>query len=165
MSAAVIIRRAKREDARAVGELAEKLVIQHQEYDARRFSRLASSEQMAWFYGGQTEAKDAVVLVAEIENEIVGFAYIQFEAKNYAGLLESSAWLHDIYVEDTARRKNVGQSLLESSIKAAKELGAAKLMLTVAARNEIARKFFEQNGFRKTMVEMMFDLTEQKEND
>ena len=163
MSAAVIVRRATRKDAGALGELAEKLVIQHQEYDARRFSLLARREQMAWFYGTQTEAKDAVVLVAEIDGEIAGFAYIQFEAKNFAGLLESAAWLHDIYVEDTARRKSVGQSLLESSIKAAKELGATKLMLTVAARNEIARKFFEQNGFRKTMVEMMLDLTEQKE--
>ncbi|HEX8249931.1 MAG TPA: GNAT family N-acetyltransferase [Pyrinomonadaceae bacterium] len=165
MSTAVIIRRASRKDARAVGEMAEKLVIQHREYDAQRFSRLARSEQMAWFYGSQTDTKDAAVLVAEIDGEIVGFAYIQFEAKNYADLLESAAWLHDIYVEDAARRKNVGQSLLEASIGAAKALGATKLLLTVAAQNEIARKFFGQNGFRKTMVEMMFDLTGQKEND
>ena len=55
--------------------------------------------------------------------------------------------------------------MIEKSIEAAKSLGADKLMLSVAAKNEYAREFFERNGFKTTMVEMMLDLTIEKEND
>ncbi len=161
----VKVRRAVLEDARTIAEYAIKLVAQHQDYDLRRFSRLASVEQAARFYGNQTKANDAAVLVAEAKGKIVGFAYIQFEAKDYANLLENAAWLHDIYVDEDARGQNAGKLLIEESIKTAEKLGADKLMLSVAAKNETAKYFFERNGFKLTMVEMMLDLTEEKGND
>ena len=153
------VRKAQPNDSLKVAELAGKLVEQHKEYDSQRFSRLATVEQAEWFYGNQTKADDAAVLVAEIGDEIVGFAYLQFEAKDYANLLENAAWLHDIYVDEAARGQNAGKLLIEKSIEIAKELGANKLMLSVAAKNEYGREFFERNGFRTTMVEMMLDLT------
>lgn len=158
---AVAVRRATKKDARTVAELAIKLFAQHLEYDARRFAEIASVEGAENFYIGQTESEDAAVLVAEIENKIVGFAYVQYEALNYSGLLENSAWLHDIYIDETARGHNAGKLLIEKSIEAAGELGADKLMLSVAARNEYAKEFFERVGFRETMIEMMLDLTEE----
>jgi GNAT superfamily N-acetyltransferase len=155
----VTVRRAVSEDVRTIAELAIKLVVQHQEYDSRRFSRLATEKQAEWFYGKQTEANDAAVLVAELDGKIVGFAYVQFDAKDYANLLENAAWLHDIYIDKAARGFNAGKLLIENSIEVAKELGADKLMLSVAAKNNFAKDFFERNGFRLTMVEMMLDLT------
>jgi GNAT superfamily N-acetyltransferase len=156
----VTVRRATRKDARTVAEMAIKLFAQHREYDSHRFAEIASIEGAEQFYGGQTEAKDAAVLVAELRDEIVGFAYIQYEAKDYANLLETAAWLHDIYIAEAARGKNAGKHLIERSIEAAKDLGADKLMLSVAAKNEFAKEFFERSGFKETMVEMMLDLTE-----
>ena len=156
----VTVRRAVWEDARTIAEYALKLIAQHQDYNPRRFSRFVTEKQAEHFYGRQTKTGDAAVLVAELEGEIVGFAYIEFEAKDYANLLENAAWLHDIYIDETRRGNSAGKLLIEKSIKVAKELGAGKLMLSVAAKNEYARKFFERNGFRETMVEMMLDLTE-----
>ena len=156
---AVTVRRALKTDARRVAELALKLFAQHCDYDARRFMRVDNAEQAAWYYGSQTEVADAAVLVAELEGAIVGFAYIQFEARDYANLLENAAWLHDIYIEEAARAQNAGKLLIEASIEAGKELGADKLMLSVAAKNEVAHDFFERRGFRETMIEMMLDLT------
>jgi GNAT superfamily N-acetyltransferase len=158
----VTVRRATEKDAEIVGRYALMLVEQHRRYDPRRFSRLAEADQMAWFYGGRTVADDAAVLVAEIEGEVVGFAYVQFEAKDYANLLESAAWLHDIYVDEKARGTRAGKLLIDASIATAKKLGAGKLMLTAAAKNEYAREFFERQGFKTTMIEMMLDLNEEK---
>ena len=160
----VTVRRAVREDARAIAEYAIKLIAQHQDYDPRRFSRFVTEKQAERFYGSQTKATDAAVLVAELEGKIIGFAYIQFEAKDYANLLENAAWLHDIYIDEAARRFNVGKHLVEKSMEVARELGADKLMLSVAAENAYAREFFERKGFRTTMVEMMLDLTEDEAN-
>ena len=157
---AVVVRRARLEDAQIIAEFAFKLIVQHVNYNAERFSQIADLVQMANYYGGQTKAKDAAVLVAENDGEIVGFAYVQFEEKNYAELLEKAAWLHDIYVEESARSRNAGKLLIESAIKTAKELGAEKLMLSAASQNEHAQKFFKRHGFAETMIEMMLDLTE-----
>jgi len=161
----VTVRRATRKDARTVAEMAIKLAFEHVNYDARRFSELAPLEQAQQYYAGQTETDDAAILVAELDGKIVGFTYIQYEAKDYANLLETAAWLHDIYISEAARGQNAGKLLIERSIEAAKELGADKLMLSVAAKNEFAHGFFERNGFKETMVEMMLDLTNSKDND
>lgn len=157
---AVSVRRASRKDARQIAEFAIRLFAQHHAYDTRRFAEIASVEGAENFYGNQTEAEDAAVLVAEIENEIVGFAYLQYEAMDYANLLENAVWLHDLYVDAAARGQNAGKLLIENSVETAKELGADKLMLSVAAKNEHAKEFFERTGFKNTMVEMIFDLTE-----
>lgn len=159
---AVIIRRATKTDAKRVAEFALRLFAQHHEYDARRFAEISSVEAAKRFYGGQTEAADAAVLVAEIENKIVGFAYLQYEAMDYANLLENAVWLHDIYIDEAGRKLGAGKLLIEKSIETAKELGGDKLMLSVAAKNTFAREFFDRRGFRETMVEMMVDLTDGK---
>ena len=149
------IRRATRADVQRVAEFAMKLVEQHVAYDATRFARIATLEGMAWFYGGQTDAKDAVVLVAELDGEAVGFAYVSYEEKNYAELAVSAAWLHDIYVDEAARHSGAGNALILAAANAAREFGAGKLLLSVAAKNSAGRAFFEQAGFRTTMHEMM----------
>ena len=155
---AVVVRRATVEDARIIADFALKLVIQHQQYNERRFARLADAEQMTAFYGGQTKAEDSVVLVAELDEKVVGFAFLHFERKNYADLSESAVRLHDIYVDETARGQEAGKSLLDAANETAKEFKASKLILSVAVQNENARRIFERAGYKTTMLEMMLDL-------
>ena len=161
----VTVRRAGRKDARTIAEFALKLFAQHRRYDARRFAEVVSVEGAERYYGSQTEASEAAILIAEIENKIVGFAYLQYEALDYAMLLENAVWLHDLYIDEAARGQSAGKLLLEESAKVARELGADKLMLTVAAKNNLAKEFFERYGFKNTMVEMMLDLTDLNKND
>ncbi len=156
----VKIRCATEKDARQIAEFAIRLFAQHHEYDSRRFAEISSIEGATKFYGSQTETKDAAVLVAEIENKLVGFAYLQYEAMDYANLLKNAAWLHDLYVEETARNSKAGKFLIEASIETARKLGADKIMLSVAAKNEYAKEFFKRRGFRETMIEMTLNLSE-----
>jgi len=152
---AVLVRRATKDDAPSIAEFAMKLVEQHRDYDPIRFARIATLDGMQWFYGSQTEAKDAALLVAEINERIVGFAYIGYEERNYAELSVSTAKLHDIYVDEAARHTGAGKALIDASVEAAREFGASKLMLSVAEKNEAAKAFFERSGFSVTMHEMM----------
>ena len=154
----VIVRRAARGDARTIAEFAYKLVEQHRSYDPVRFSRLGDVDGMAWFYGGQTEAEDAAVLVAEFDGEVVGFAYLEYQSRNYVDLAESSVRLHDIFVDERGRGSGAGKKLIEAAIEESKRFKAAKILLSVAAKNTFAREFFEHRGFRTTMYEMMLEL-------
>lgn len=149
------VRRATRDDAQRVAEFAIKLVEQHVAYDPVRFARIATPEGMAWFYGGQTEAENAVVLVAEQDGNLIGFAYMQYEPIIYAELATKVAWLHDIFVDGEARASGAGKKLIEAVVAEAERFGADKILLSVAARNVAAQGFFEHAGFETKMHEMM----------
>ena len=149
------VRRGTKGDARIIAEYAMKLVEQHVGYDPVRFDRIATVDGMEWFYSGQTEAADAAVLVAELDGNVVGFAYIGYEEKNYADLAVATVRLHDVYVDEGARHCGAGRELINGAVEVAKEYGAEKLLLSVAAKNTAASEFFEQAGFVTTMYEMM----------
>ena len=151
----IVVRRATKDDAPIVAEYAMKLVEQHRSYDPVRFAVMGSLEGMAWFYGGQTEAENAAVLVAELEGRVVGFAYVTYVEKDYLELAVSAAQVQDIYVDRAARHSGAGNALIDAAIETAKEFGASKLLLSVAAKNSAAQSFFEQAGFETTMHEMM----------
>lgn len=155
---AIEVRRATPDDAETIAGFAMLLFEQHHDYDNERFAALSDVEGAKWFYGGRTQANDVAVLIAEADGRAVGFAYIEYEAMNYADLLENVAWLHDIYVAEEARGTGAGRKLIEASARAARELGADKVILHVAARNAAGQEFFEQAGFRTTMHEMMLGI-------
>jgi GNAT superfamily N-acetyltransferase len=157
----VHVRRAEKSDASAIAEMAMKLVEQHVGYDPVRFSPIAMVDGMQRFYGRQTEAANAAVLVAETDTAAVGFAYMQFEPIIYEALAVETVWLHDIYVEHDARQTGAGRRLIEAVIVEAKGFGATKILLSVAAKNSLARGFFEKQGFRTTMHEMMLALDQE----
>lgn len=155
---AASIRRARKGDERKVAEFAIMLFDQHVEYDPQRFSRFANVDGAARFYRSRFDTPDSAVFVAESGNDVIGFAYVERDDLNYSGLIEKGAWLHDIYVDPSARAEGVGRALIAAAAEAAKQMGAEKLLLSVAAKNTAAQEVFEKAGFRRTMMEMTLNL-------
>jgi GNAT superfamily N-acetyltransferase len=156
----VAVRRARREDAKAIAEFALKLFAQHRDYDPDRFADLSNVSGAERYYASRAEADTAAVLVAFLDEKAVGFAYLEYESLDYANLLENAAWLHDLYVDESARGSGAGTALIDAAKDAGKRFGADKLVLTVAAKNEYARAFFTRMGSRETMVEMTIGLND-----
>ena len=154
----VQVRRATPDDAEAIADLALQLVEQHVGYDPVRFSHIGNRAGMANYYGSRTTADGAVVLVVEEDATVVGFAYMEYEPVLYAELAVKVAWLHDIFIERPERRSGAGHKLIEAAAMEAKSLGANKILLSVAAKNTNAQAFFEHEGFRTTMHEMMLTV-------
>ena len=73
-----LVRKATKDDAKRIAEFAMKLVDQHVAYDENRFARIATLEGMKWFYGNQMDASNAAVLVADLDGNVVGFAYVAY---------------------------------------------------------------------------------------
>jgi GNAT superfamily N-acetyltransferase len=155
---AIAVRRATDEDAGTVAEFAIKLFSQHREYDADRFAKLDDVEGAAWFYASRIAGETSSVLVVKLDGAVVGFAYLEYEAMNYADLLEDAVWLHDLFVAETARRTGVGVELMKAALAEARRLRGQKLVLSVAAQNTAAMDFFKGLGFRTTMHEMTLEL-------
>ena len=154
----VKVRHAVPGDEMRVAGLLVRLVDQHVQYDPGRFSNFVTLDGAAAFYRSRIEAEDAAVIVAEADGSVAGFAYLEFEERNYENLIDKGVWLHDIYLEPEARAAGTGKALMLAAVEAAKGLGGAKLLLGVAAKNLAAQTFFESFGFRTTMLEMTLDL-------
>jgi GNAT superfamily N-acetyltransferase len=155
---AVAVRRAAKEDAAKIAEFSVALAEQHYGYDQRRFTRLITRDGAAAFYGSRVDAENAAVFVAEVGGSVVGFAYMEYEPVLYAELATRVAWLHDIYVEPDARHCGAGRDLIDAVNDEAKRQGADKVLLSVSVQNSDGQQFFERNGFRVTMLEMMCEV-------
>ena len=108
--------------------------------------------------GKELNRRGAVVLVAEEDLEIVGYAYGTLEGRNWNELLDAYGKLEDIYVVKNARRRGVARRLFESMMIELRALGAPRVVLMSAEGNREAQAFFQALGFRRTMVEMTREL-------
>lgn len=159
----VLIRRATLSDLPLLGSSGAKLARQHYAYDSRRFKLFEPVEaEFSRFYGAQLARGDTAVLVAELEGKVVGYAFVRVEPESFVDALAVTAWIHDIYVDESARRRKVGALLFDAAVQVARELGSSCVMLSVAPQNEGARRMFEAYGLRVTMQEMRMELEESK---
>ena len=154
------VRPARAEDMPAVGRLGALLVRTHHDFDPERFiaATRRTADGYGSFIGTQLDDSEVVVLVAEQDGEVVGYTYAAVEGYDWMSLRGPAGVLHDIVVDPERRRGGVGRALLDATIAALTALGAPRVVLSTAERNEIAQRLFAQAGFRRTMVEMTREL-------
>lgn len=158
-SSQVMYRTAEPDDVPALARLGARLARQHLAYDAERFTCSEPVENAyEQFFREQVPLGETFIMLAEVGKDIVGYVFVRVEPESFVDLLGSSAWIHDIYVEVSARGSGIGPTLLAAATAAARELGARSVMLTVSPKNERAKEIFEKQGFRVTMLEMRLEL-------
>jgi ribosomal protein S18 acetylase RimI-like enzyme len=154
------IRRATSADLPKIGRLGALLIEEHHGFDSRRF--LAATDRTAEHYGSfigtQLEEADALVLVADQDGEMLGYAYAAIEGTDYMALRGPAGVVHDVVVDPGFRGRGVGRQLLEATFAHLRSRGAPRVVLSTAERNEGAQRFFARLGFRRTMIEMTREL-------
>lgn len=161
-TADIIVRRATRKDAHALGRLGALLLRAHYEFDPLRFMSPGDDPEAgyAWFLGTQLRQDDVVVFVAErqADGEVVGYVYAGLEPLSWKELRDAAGFIHDVVVHPDARRSGVAAMLLEAAVDWLREHGAPRVMLWTAEQNADAQRLFARLGFRRTMVEMTREL-------
>ncbi len=157
----VLVRPATPSDMAAAGRLGALLVRQHHAFDPQRFIPAAKDveEGYAWFLGTQLEERNAVVLVAERDGAVVGYAYATLEPHDWMALRAAAGLLHDVVVAESVRRQGVATRLVEAACDWLRRRGAPRVLLHSAAQNAAAQMLFERMGFRRTMIEMTRELS------
>ena len=160
MSSPVTARRANAEDETAMGRLGAMLVDEHHRFDPNRFIAPFPllPERYGRFLVSQIEQPRKVVLVAELERAVVGYAYGGMEGNDYMALRGPAGVLYDLIVDPAHRRQGIGSALMEAAIEALKALGAPRVLLFTAEKNHAAQAMFDRAGFRRTMIEMTREL-------
>ena len=155
MTDVINIRAATREDGEALGRIGGALARQHHAFDPERFLLPEDVESgYRWWLLREARNRKAVVLVAERAGAPVGYAYGRLEARDWNALLDAHGGFHDVWVEPGARGAGAGALLAEELVRRLVALGAPRIVLKTAARNEPAQRLFARLGWRPTMLEM-----------
>jgi ribosomal protein S18 acetylase RimI-like enzyme len=161
----VILRPAREDDRADLGRMAGALVRMHHAFDPQRFLLIENRPNGGTLeegYGGwlvrESGNPRAIVVVAIREEKIVGYAYATLQDRDWMLLLDACGALQDIWVDEPARRAGVAKMLMEDVCRRFAEMGTPRVVLSTAAKNEGAQKFFEAMGFRRTMIEMTREL-------
>lgn len=156
---AFVVRSMTASDLDAVGVLAGRLVRLHHTFDPDRYLKLENPERgYARYFRSELANEEAVLLTAESDGDVIGYAYARMQEKSYDELLDTCGKLHDIYVDDAARGRGIGEALLEEVFDRLRKRGAPRVLLLTAVQNEWAQRLFQRVGFRATMLEMTREL-------
>lgn len=160
MPSTITIRAARHEDVPVLGKYGADLMALHHQWDPERFIPTGAGTEASYarWLRSQLEKSDVVVLAAEHDEMIVGYAYASIEGYDYMALRGPAGVIHDLFVEREKRSQGIGRMLLEAAVAALKERGANLIVLSTAHRNEAAQRLFAAAGFRPTMVEMTLDV-------
>jgi ribosomal protein S18 acetylase RimI-like enzyme len=134
------------------------LMRQHHESDPRRFI-LTDRPEAGYgpFLVSELADPECVVLVAERSGEVVGYVFADVEGISWRDLRGPCGFIHDVYVDERARRLGTGQELLRAAIAWIHSKGRSQVVLWSKSGNESAQRLFAKMGFRGTMVEMTLD--------
>jgi GNAT superfamily N-acetyltransferase len=156
----LIIRRAEPRDVPALGRLGAMLMRAHFAFDAQRFLAPGDNpdEGYARFLHSQLPDENVSVFVAERGGEIIGYVYAGLEPQSWRELRDFAGFIHDIVVEEGARRTGAATALIDAAIAWIRSRGAPRVILWTADQNTGAQQLFDRLGFRRTMIEMTREL-------
>ncbi len=154
------VRVATAADREYLGRFGGALMRQHHESDSRRFIQVEHPEAgYGRFLVSQLEDPNSLVMVAVHAGAVVGYVYAAVESTNWMELRGPAGVVHDVYVDEAARRLGAGRELMRAAIEWIRSKGRTQVVLLTKTRNEHAQHLFTALGFRPTMIEMTLDLS------
>ncbi|RQO45145.1 hypothetical protein DBV14_24145 [Variovorax sp. KBW07] len=98
-------------------------------------------------FAGWVKDADACLLVAEVDEHLVGYALLRFGAMQPL-VSEAGAELCTLYVQEPFTGAGVGSALLSKAVSSVRErTGTDALWLSVNVKNRRACGFYEKHGF------------------
>jgi GNAT superfamily N-acetyltransferase len=154
----ITIRRATASDQESLGNFGGALMRQHHAADPERFIQVEHPEAgYGRYLVSQLSNPNSLVMVAERSGKIVGYVYADIETTSWMDLRGPCGIVHDIFVDQAARRQGAGRELLRAAIAWIHSKGRSQVVLWTKIKNDHAQDLFTSLGFRPTMIEMTLD--------
>jgi ribosomal protein S18 acetylase RimI-like enzyme len=89
---------------------------------------------------------------------LVGFLIATIEENIPIYRLEEFGFIHDVWVEPSARKSGAATALVTEALRRFRTLSITQVRLETAAINEPARRLFTRCGFRIGTIDMLVEL-------
>ena len=86
------------------------------------------------------------IIVAELNNEIVGFCLYRNYIKNSDSYPNANCEISSLYVKSSLKRKGIGTKLMQHVIQKLKNKGKTQMILGCLKENYPSRTFYERMG-------------------
>lgn len=138
-----------------------KICALHDAWDSAKYGFLPHPEQryQNWL-GKLTNSDSSAFLVAEDEENLVGFLVATVEREIPIYRLKEFAFIHDIWVEPDYRQRGVARQMVILAVEIFQKMDIHQIRLDTAAINEAARRLFASCGFRISTIEMLMELSQ-----
>lgn len=155
----VTVRSATLEDLPTILPMVAKTCAFHQRIAPAKYPFLPEPEKryVRWM-SSQISAPRSVFLVAELAGKVVGFVIADVEGEIPIYQVKEFGFVHDVWVEEEARRHGVGKALMLEMVRRFREMGVVQVRLDVVAGNEPAEKLFAECGFAVATKQMIAEL-------
>jgi GNAT superfamily N-acetyltransferase len=155
----ILYARAVVEDLPAVVDLCMMVEEQHERYWPLRWQRRPGLHEgyLGWLTRRLSEPRMLIHVAREAE-AVVGMILVTIEKEIPIYTFAEYAFVQDMAVRETHRRRGVAQRLLSEAAEWSKGQGVNQLRLMVAGQNPAGRAAFEKAGFRPTYQEMVLPL-------
>ena len=155
----VTVRIATPLDQDLLGRFGGALVRQHHVADPKRFFQVDRPEAgYGQFLVSQLANPNSLVMVAEKTGVVIGYVYATIESTSWMELRGPCGVVHDVYVDESARRHGAARELMQAAIAWIHSKGRSQVVLLAKTENAHAQRLFTALGFRPTMTEMTLDL-------
>ena len=91
--------------------------------------------------------RDSEFLLASVDEGSPAAAVLQLRFRWSVWKSAPDAWIEDLYVDEDARRRGLGDALLNLALERARRRGARRVELDCLEGNEPALALYERNGF------------------
>lgn len=146
----IIIRKATLQDLKTLLKFEQELIDSERPYD----STLKNGQIHYYDIEKMIAADHIELLVAELDNEIIGSGYARIEdAKPYLQH-QQHAYLGFMYVKPQHRGKGINKMIMDELATWSASVNITELRLDVYHKNKSAIKAYEKSGFEKHMLHM-----------
>jgi ribosomal protein S18 acetylase RimI-like enzyme len=121
----------------------------HARLEPEHFVADPEPDEVRSFFATLLKADASHILIAEMD--AVPVAYVWFETQNSRPTpfmhARNRLYIHHIAVSENARRRGVASDLLRAVEAEAFSIGVKRVVVDAWAANEVARRFFDAEGF------------------
>ncbi len=143
----IVVREAKSIDLPQASELVVRMKRLNGEFDPMFRVVDNISERAARYLTDSLSSKNSIVWVATSGERVVGIIRAEIRSRLFYQP-EIEGLITDFYILPEARRKALGNEMIQAAAKRLKERGAQIITAEFPAQNEIAVKFYSKRGFR-----------------
>lgn len=148
----IFFRKAKSDDIDRLMELYGKTIWEiERSIDSNLKSGFEKSQELKDIILNDIKDKNTIILVAEIDNKIVGYVNSSIILLKEA-YIEKTAILNEIAVDEDYQKQGVGKLLLDKCIECLKKKKVGYIKLSLFMENSKANNFYLANGFHPYSV-------------